>query len=129
MSLFGMPNHVPNPGGLRSRRPAYPQRRRYILNIARGMVVELEICLLTRRTAPEIEVGFVPDLEIPLRNLVYAVALNQVFCELRDQVIPFRVILRRRDVRVVPEGLQVLAGGQLVRHEAELDERLHAGRQ
>ncbi len=118
-----------NPRRLRRRRPADAQLRAYGLDVARGVVVELEVGLLPRRSSPEIEIGLVPHFEVPARHFVDAIAIDQVPGELRDHVVPLGIILGRRDVGVIPERLQIRPRGQLVGHEAELDERLHVGGQ
>ena len=126
VGLLGVADHFAYPRRLRRCRAAHAQRRRNRLDVAGGVVVKLEVGWLLRRAAPEVEVGFVPDFEIPLRNFINTVALHEVLGELRDQVVPLRIILRRRDVGVVPERLQVRSRSQLVGHEAELNKRLHA---
>ena len=53
------------------------------------MVVKLPVeAEIVRIAAPKIQIGFIPDLEIPLANFVNSVAFDQVFGELRDQRIP-----------------------------------------
>src|SRR6185437_6182622 len=63
-----------NPRRLRCRRSADPQAGTDALEIARGVIVKLEVAFLAGRAAPEIEIRLVPYLEIPLRNLIDAVA-------------------------------------------------------
>ena len=72
-----------DPSGLRRRWPADAQPRAHGLQGARSGVVERVIGLLLRVTRPEIEVGLVPNFEIPLRDFVDAVAIDQVLGEMR----------------------------------------------
>ena len=123
--LGGVLDHVANPGSLGRRRTAHAQARADRLNVARGVVVEFEVRLLARRAGPEIEIRLVPHFEVPGRNFLQAVAIDQVLHELGDHVVPLGIVLGRRDIGVIPEGLQIRPRGQLVRHEAELDEGLH----
>src|SRR6185437_16723082 len=100
--------------------PADSQPWTDALQIARRVIVELEIALLTRNAAPKVDVGFVPDLEIPLGHLVRPEVLHQVAREGCDEAIPFLQALRRRDVGLVPEGVKpVRVKGELLRHEAD----------
>ncbi|OQB85162.1 MAG: hypothetical protein BWX86_02826 [Verrucomicrobia bacterium ADurb.Bin122] len=72
-----------------------------------------------------IEVGLVPDLEIPGAHLVGAVALGDVAGEGRDKRLPFCVVLRRGDVAAPPED-RLRAARHRRGHEPQLDEGLHA---
>ena len=86
------------PGGLRGRRSAYAESGVDCLDRARRVVVELEVGGLLGIAAPEIDVGLVPDFEVPLRDFVDTVAFDEMLRELRDQVVPLRVVLGRSDV-------------------------------
>src|ERR1700757_368461 len=86
------------------------------------MVVELEVGLLCGTASPEVDVGLVPDLEVPLRDFIDAVTVDKMLREGGDKRVPLGVILRRRDDLLVPEGMVVEARGELLRHEADLDE-------
>src|ERR1700730_2881408 len=46
--------------------------------------------------------------------------------EVRDQVAPFRPVFRRRNNWLRPKRVQNLLGGELLRHETEFHERMHA---
>ena len=72
---------------------------------AGGVVVELEVGLLGGAADPEVDVGLVPDLEVPLRDLVKAIALNQVLGEGGNEGVPLGVVGRRGDDLLVPEGV------------------------
>src|SRR5580698_4610228 len=89
------------------------------------MVVELPVSRLPKISGPKIQVGFVPNLEIPLRDFVDAVAIDQVFGERGDEVFPLAPILWRRHVGLVPESMQGVMSSQLLRHEAQLNKRSH----
>ena len=75
---------------------------------------------------PEVNIGFVPILEIPLRNFLRTVTLDEVLGEVTDQVITFRVVFWRKDILFVPERMDGLPRRQLARHETDLDERPHS---
>jgi hypothetical protein len=106
-------NHRRNPCRLRGRWPTDAQARAHGFDVTRGVVIQLEVRFLLRDSRPEVEVGLVPDFEVPVGDLVYAVALDQVLSELSDQVIPLGVVLGRRDIRVIPERVQIRPGGKL----------------
>ena len=89
------------------------------------MIVKLEICRLLRISHPEIEIGFVPDFEVPLLDFINAVAVHQVLGELVNQVVPFVPIFRRRNVLLVPEGMRRILRRQFLGHEAQLNKRTH----
>ena len=124
-----MRDHVAHPRRLRRRRAAHANPLIHRLQRARRVVVELEVGLLRGPARPEIDVRLVPDFEIPLRNFVDAVALDQMLRKGRNQRVPLRVVLGRRDDLLVPEGVVVEPRRQLLRHEADLDKGPHAIRQ
>lgn len=60
-----------NPRGLCRRRSADADPRTHTFQRTSRVVVKIEVTLLLGRACPEIDVGFIPDFEIPLRNLIY----------------------------------------------------------
>ena len=88
-----------------------------------GLVVELEVLLL--RAGPEGDVGLVPDFEFPGAHFWHAVAVDTVIGEGVDHVVPILPVAGRGDVALVRKDA-VGAGGERLRHEAELDEWPHA---
>src|ERR1700722_2514470 len=78
----------------------------HTLDCPRSVIVKLPVASLLWLSAPEIEIRFVPDFKVPLRNFVDAVAFNQMLGECGDKVVPFAPVLWRRDVRPVPENVQ-----------------------
>src|SRR6266481_1529495 len=91
---------------------------------ARGAIVELIVSGLLRIAGPEVDVRLVPDFKIPLRDFVFAVTRDEMTCEVFDELLPLVPVLGRRDILLVPESVKG-AGirGELLGHEAELDER------
>ena len=89
------------------------------------MVIEIPVGRLSRIATPKVQVRFVPDFEIPLADFRNAVAVDQVFCKRRDQVVPPHPIFWGSDVGLVPEGMRHVPGGQFLRHEAQLYEGTH----
>src|SRR5260370_8412394 len=88
-----------------------------------GVVVELVVGSFPRIAGPKVEVRLVPDFEVPLRDFVDAVALDEMACEILYELFPFVPVFRRRNILLVPEGMKDAGvGGQLFGHEAELDE-------
>ncbi len=91
------------------------------------MIVKLKIGFELRIARPEINVGLVPDLKVPLGNFLNTVTLDEMLREMRDHVVPATPILGRRDHRLVPERVH---GGRrhrkFARHETEFHERAHA---
>src|ERR1700681_2095544 len=86
------------------------------------MVVQLPIRFLLGLPRPKIKVRFVPDFEIPLRHFVDTVAIDQMPEECLSQPVPTVPILRRRNIRFVPEGMKQVGSRQLIGHEADLNE-------
>ena len=121
-----MPDEIADPGRLRRRRPADTQPSIDGLDRPRGGFIKLKIRVLGRLARPEVDVGLVPDLEVPLPDLIDAVTLDEMPRERADQLCPLLVRLRRVRQRLVPERMRLLRGGQRRRHEAQLDERPHA---
>ena len=89
----------------RGRRPADGQARVDVLDRGCGDVVEVEP--LVPGAGPEhLEVGLVPDLEVPPEHLVEAVPVDQVLDQALHEVVPALPVLGRGDVRgVLEDGL------------------------
>src|SRR5580698_9049023 len=105
----------------------YAETRAYRLQIARGVSVEVKIALFARDAVPEVDVGLIPDLEVPLRNFIDTVPIDQVLREVCYQGIPGFHALRRRNILLIPEGMQRIGiEGELFGHEADLDDGTHA---
>ena len=112
-----------DPCGLRGRGASDLETRGDGLEIARGVVIELKVGLLFWIATPEVEVGFVPDFELPGGDFVDAVACDEVGGESLDHGVPEDVVPGRGDVGMAEEGVE--EGGierHLFGHEAELDE-------
>ncbi len=118
----GVGDHVADPGGLSGGWASDADARVDGFEGAGGVVVELEVGLLRGAAGPEIDVGLVPDFEVPLRDFIDAVALDEVLGEGGHESVPFSVVLGRRDDLLVPEGVVVEPRGKLFGHEADLDE-------
>ena len=125
--LFRVRQEIRGPRALCGGRPADAQARVHRLQRAGGVVVQRVVGGLLRLAGPEADVRLVPHLEVPAGYLVDAVTRDQVAGEGGDHRVPLGVVLRRRAVGVIPELLQLVrVGGQCRRHEAQLDEGLHA---
>ena len=105
-----MANEAIDPGRLRRRGSADAKPRIHGLQRSRRRVVKLVVRLLLRIARPEIEVRLVPDLEIPLRDFVDSVAIDQMLREVRNEIAPFLIACRRRNDRLVPERMLDLDG-------------------
>ncbi len=82
--LFGaVTDERVNPCGLRGCRAADPQLLIYFFHCERRMVVEIPISFLLRIARPKINIGFVPDFEIPLRDFIEAIAIYEVMDKMR----------------------------------------------
>src|SRR6185437_13900652 len=109
------------------RWPAHTQPRRDGLQRTRRVRIEIEVRFHARDTAPEVDVRLIPNLEVPLRNLINAEVLDQVLRECTDQTIPSLHALRRRYIRLVPERMKIIRiERQLLWHEANLNDRPHS---
>src|SRR6185437_5740278 len=87
-----------------------------------------EIALLIPAGPEAIQIRLVPDLEAPALHLRPAETRFEVADEGADQGRPFTVVLWRRAVRGVVED-RLASAREGSRHEADLDEGLHAGAQ
>ena len=81
-------DHRIDPRRLRRRRTAHAQPRTHCLYRARRVIVELEVGRLRRTPGPEVDVRLVPHFEIPLRDFVDAIMLDQVPGKGVDQRAP-----------------------------------------
>ena len=79
---------VGDPGGRCGRGAAHAQTRADLLQRARRVVIELEVGLLARDTIPEIDIRLIPNFEIPLRDFLDAVAIDQVLGKVRSSAHP-----------------------------------------
>ena len=105
--------------------PAHDQLPVDRLDGAHADVVEAQV-LLAGSGPEDVEVRLVPDLEAPAADLLETVSVDQVRRELVNQGLPSVPVLRRADDgAVVEHGLRRI-GGEIARHEAQLDDRPQA---
>ena len=121
-----MRDKIAHPGRLGRGRAAHPELLIHFLKSFSRFVVQREISGLRRAAVPEIDIRFVPHFEIPLLHFGFAVAIHQMLRESLYQRTPLAGIFRRGRKRLVPEGMRLRIRGQLARHEAKLNERLHS---
>src|SRR6266700_3413327 len=122
--LLAVRQEAVHPGGLRRGRAANAATRAHAFDGAGSAILELVVGGFLRATGPEINIGLVPDFEIPLRDLVDTVALDEMAREILDELFPLGPIFWRRDVLLVPKRMKrVWVGGKLLGHEAEFDKR------
>ena len=119
-------NESIGPGRLRRGRPAYTKSRVYSFQSSDSVVVEIPVGSLSRIAAPEINIGFVPDFEIPLAHLINAVPREEMSRELGNEIIPLGPVFWRRNVRLIPKSMGHVLRRQLFWHEAELNKRPYA---
>ena len=118
-----MLDEVVDPGGLRGGGSADAQLRADSLDALGGVIVELEVGGLFGLAGPEVDVGLVPDFEVPLRHFVDAVAVDQVLGELRrSRSSHLAQSLGGETFCLYQKACRRRVGGQLFRHEAQLDE-------
>src|SRR5580700_6660272 len=91
------------PAGLRGGWTADAKAGADTLHGLCGDIVEMKVRFVSRIADPEIEIRLVPDFEIPLRNFLNSVAIDEMFGEGFDHRAPFVPIFRRCDVLLVPE--------------------------
>ena len=86
-------------------------------------VVELEVGLLAGDAVPEVDVGLIPHLEVPLGDFFETVAGDEMLGEGGHERVPLFEGLGWGDVLLVPEGVEgVGVKGELLGHEADLDD-------
>src|SRR5215472_3841575 len=61
----------------------------YFFDRVGSVIVKLPISILFRLTRPEIDVGLIPDFEIPFGNFIGAISLNQMPGKSRNKLVPF----------------------------------------
>jgi len=98
--LNGVLNETIDPGGLRRSGSTHAQPAIHALQGSRGCIIKLVISLFLRIAHPKINIRLVPDFEVPVGNLINAVALDKVLRKMSDQVVPFVYIFRRRNDRL-----------------------------
>ena len=94
------------------RRSANPERGVDFLHSLGRILVELEILLLGSSVEEEIEIRFVPHLEVPLPDLLDAIALDAMPQERFDEGTPLRFVARGYGVCLPPEATEpIFLGG------------------
>src|ERR1051325_11399448 len=83
--LRAMLNETIHPGGLRGGRASHPQSRIDCFDGRCSQVVESIISLFFRTPAPEIDIRFIPEFEIPVFHFTAAVPGKQVNDKSFDQ--------------------------------------------
>ena len=83
------------PCRLGRRRAAYAEPAIRLLDCGRCVIVKLPISWLFRVASPEIDVGLIPDFEVPVCDLVDAISLDQMPSKSRNELVPFVPILWR----------------------------------
>src|SRR5271163_814701 len=115
----------PRSGG--SGGTAYTQTRVYSLQSTRSVSVEVEVGLLAGNATPEIDVRLVPDFEVPLRDFINAISVDEMLREMSHQRVPPLHTFGWRHILLVPEGVQRIGiKCQFLWHEADFDERTDA---
>src|ERR1700738_4941016 len=99
-----------HPMGRRRSRTADAKTRTDCFESAGGVVVKLKVAGLPGDAVPEVDVGFVPYFEVPLRYLVDSIAIYEVLGEVGHEIVPSLHALRRGDVRLLPEGVECIGG-------------------
>src|SRR5271166_3597015 len=120
-----MLNETIDPSSLRGGRSPHPEARADLLEGSCRDVIKSVIGFLLRLPSPKIEVGFVPNLEVPIGHILYAISLYEVLGEPKNQLIPLMRIARWRHIWVVPELVRSRPLGQFLRHETQFDKRIH----
>src|SRR5665213_396720 len=92
----GVLDHLGNPCGLRGGRTPNPQTPVCALDGPGRTIIELKVGGLLWLSSPKIDVRLVPNLEIPLRHLIDAIAIHQMLCEVVNQFLPLRIVFWRR---------------------------------
>src|SRR5262249_39539373 len=84
--LFAIADESVSPRSLGGRMSANADLWAGSLESARSVLVELPVGVLPRIAAPEIEIGLVPDFEIPLAHFLDAISAHEMFGQSRHQV-------------------------------------------
>src|SRR5579872_7610196 len=82
--LCRMGDEITYPCCLSGRGPSHAQTRAHDFQIGGRMVVKFPVSRLLGLPGPEVEIRFIPDLEVPFRHLINSVSTNQMLGELRD---------------------------------------------
>ncbi len=115
-----------DPFTLRCWRSSNFERRRDVLDRFSRVAIKLEVLALS--SGPEhLEIRFIPDFKQPFANFPLAVSHDAVRHQTLNQFRPFFIVLRRRHVGLIAKHCP-RAGSQRIRHEAQLDKRLHPDR-
>src|SRR5450755_3020447 len=124
-----MLNEAINPGRLRGGGSAYAQTLIDRLQSGGRHIVQVVVGFLFRLSRPEIDVWFVPNLEVPIRHLLDAVPLYQVAREKENELVPLPGIPRRSHVRMIPKRMRAWSFCHLLWHKAEFDKGFNSNLQ
>src|ERR1700743_3859431 len=103
-------NHLGYPGIAGGCRSAYAVSGRYTFYRCCRFLIKPEIILLRTGEKSAFQVGFVPDLEIPVGYLLLSISLGPVLDQCFDQVIPFFIIFWGRYIPPPPKNSLAAAG-------------------
>src|ERR1700722_5790069 len=116
-----------NPSRGRGCRTTHAQSRTDALQSPCSMRIQIKIRSLPWNSIPEVNVRFVPHLEVPRCDFFNAVSLNEMLGKVPHQIVPSIHILGRRYVRLVPERMKCIRiEGEFFRHETDFNEWLDA---
>src|SRR5260370_40620611 len=114
---------IANPRRRGSSGAANAQPRTNILEIECRVIVEFEVAFLSRDAAPKINIRFVPNFEVPLRNFIDAVSIDKMLREMSHQAIPLLHAFGWRHIWLVPEWMQrIWIKCKLLWHKANFDD-------
>ena len=101
--------------------PPTRRRRSTALRAVGRHIVQVVVGFLFRLSGPEVDVWFVPNLEVPIRHFLDAVPLYQVAREKENELVPLPGIARGSHVRMIPKWVRAWSFCHLLRHKAEFD--------
>src|SRR3984957_16683650 len=126
MILDAMADEAIRPRRLRRCWAADSQTRIHSLQRLGGHIIQVVVCLFFRIARPEVDIRFVPDFKIPLRDFVDSVPFDKMPRQMGDEFAPLLIVGRRRNDRLVPERIENNLRSTLARNKAQFYEGTHA---
>src|SRR5271155_3687348 len=125
--LRGIFQEIANPCSRSRSGAANTQPRADTLQIVCRVIIQFKVAFLSRNATPEINIWFVPNFEVPLRNLIDTISIDKMLREMSHQAIPPLHAFGRRHIWLVPEWMQrIWVKRKLLWHKANFNDRSHA---
>src|SRR6516165_8251480 len=97
------------------------EARTYIFQRTCRDIIESVVGFFSGFASPKIEIGLIPNLEIPAGYLVDPVSFDKVMGEFSNELVPLARVAGWGDIGMVPEGMGNVSLRHFLGHETQFD--------